>query len=74
MPLVATRRLEEALNGTREHVPLDWAMAQNNLGNALLSLGKRECGTARLEEAAAAYRAALLAIMGRDGEQSRQCA
>ncbi|MBI5155546.1 tetratricopeptide repeat protein, partial [Candidatus Poribacteria bacterium] len=40
-------------------VPLDWAMTQNNLGSALLSLGERESGTARLEEAAAAYRAAL---------------
>ena len=30
-----------------------------NLGNALQTLGGRESGTARLEEAAAAYRAAL---------------
>jgi hypothetical protein len=44
---------------TRERVPLDWAMTQNNLGNALLRLGERESGTARLEEAVAAYRAAL---------------
>ena len=44
---------------TRERVPLDWAMTQNNLGNALSSLGERESGTARLEEAVAAYRAAL---------------
>ena len=34
-------------------------MTQNNLGNALQSLGERESGTARLEEAVAAYRAAL---------------
>ena len=40
-------------------MPLDWATTQNNLGNALLSLGERESGTARLEEAVAAYRAAL---------------
>jgi tetratricopeptide (TPR) repeat protein len=33
--------------------------AQNNLGNALSSLGERESGTRRLEEAVAAYRAAL---------------
>ena len=33
--------------------------AQNNLGNALWTLGERESGTARLEEAVAAYRAAL---------------
>jgi hypothetical protein len=44
---------------TRERVPLDWAMTQNNLGNALGTLGERESGTARLEEAVAAYRAAL---------------
>jgi len=35
----------------RERVPLDWAMTQNNLGNALLGLGERESGIARLEEA-----------------------
>ena len=40
-------------------MPLDWAMTQNNLGNALRALGERESGTARLEEAVAAYRAAL---------------
>jgi hypothetical protein len=40
-------------------VPLDWAMTQDNLGNALQTLGERESGTARLEEAVAAYRAAL---------------
>jgi len=49
-------------------VPLDWAAAQNNLGNALQTLGERESGTARLEEAVAAYRAAEAAIKpsGRD--------
>jgi hypothetical protein len=34
-------------------------MTQNNLGNALWTLGARESGTARLEEAFAAYRDAL---------------
>ena len=34
-------------------------MTQNNLGNALQTLGMRESGTTRLEEAVAAYRAAL---------------
>jgi hypothetical protein len=34
-------------------------MAQNNLGTALRTLGERESGTARLEEAVAAFRAAL---------------
>jgi hypothetical protein len=40
-------------------VPLDWARTQNNLGNALARLGERESGTARLEEAVTAFRAAL---------------
>jgi hypothetical protein len=44
---------------TRERVPLDWAMTQNNLGNALLTLGERESGTGKLMEAVAAYREAL---------------
>ncbi len=44
---------------TRERVPLDWAMTQNNLGTALQTLGEREDGTQRLEEAVAAFRAAL---------------
>ena len=34
-------------------------MTQNNLGAALQALGARESGTARLEEAVAAYRMAL---------------
>jgi tetratricopeptide (TPR) repeat protein len=62
-----TARLEEAVKAyraaleerTRERVPLDWAMTQNNLGNALQALGWRESGTARLEEAVVALRAAL---------------
>jgi hypothetical protein len=44
---------------TRELVPLDWAMTQNNLGTALSTFGERESGTARLEQAVDAYRAAL---------------
>ena len=63
-------------------MPLDWAMTQNNLGAALATLGERESGTARLEEAVAAYRAALAGMharagaarLGGDAEQSRQCA
>ena len=39
--------------------PLQWALTQMNLGNALARLGEREAGTARLQEAVAAYRAAL---------------
>jgi Tetratricopeptide repeat len=34
-------------------------MTQNNLGNALLTLGQRETGTTKLEEAIVAYREAL---------------
>jgi hypothetical protein len=43
----------------RECVPLYWAMTQNSPGSALSVLGERETGTARLEEAVAAYRAPL---------------
>jgi tetratricopeptide (TPR) repeat protein len=39
--------------------PLDWAMTQNNLGNALHILGDRESGTARLKASVAALRDAL---------------
>ena len=44
---------------TRERVPLDWAMTQNNLGLALAVLGERESGTERLEQAVTAYTEAL---------------
>ena len=40
-------------------MPLQWAGAQNNLGAALAALGERENGTARLEQAVAAYCEAL---------------
>jgi len=40
-------------------VPLNWAATQNNLGNALQTLGEREAGTARLDEAAEIYRITL---------------
>ena len=46
-------------NTRGERTPLDWAAAQNNLGIVLWSLGERENGTARLEQAVAAYHAAL---------------
>jgi hypothetical protein len=47
-----TARLEEAVKAyratleenTHEGVPLQWAMTQMNLGNALLRLGERESG------------------------------
>ena len=38
---------------------LKWALTQNNLGTVLQTLGERESGTARLEQAVAAYQAAL---------------
>ena len=43
----------------RERVPLQWAVTQNSLGNALQVLGQRESSTAKLDEAVAAYREAL---------------
>jgi hypothetical protein len=60
-------RLEEAVAAdraalkewTRDRVPLDWAMAQNNLGSALLTVGEREPGTSRLAEATTAFLAVL---------------
>jgi tetratricopeptide (TPR) repeat protein len=48
---------------TREHLPQDWAMTQNNLGAALSLLGDRTGGAEGaklLAEAVAAYRQALL--------------
>ena len=44
----------------RDRVPLQWAMSQNNLGTALGTLGEREPGAARLEEAVTAFGEALL--------------
>jgi tetratricopeptide (TPR) repeat protein len=44
---------------SRADFPLDWAMTQNDLGNALEAWGERETDTARLEEAVKAYRKAL---------------
>lgn len=56
----AIARLHDALMLVdRTDNPLDWAMTQSNLGLALQALGAREPGTARLEEAVTAYRAAL---------------
>jgi tetratricopeptide (TPR) repeat protein len=62
-----TAHLEEAAasyraalqGGTRDLIPLGWAVTQNNLGRVLSRLGEREVGPARLEEAEKAYRAAL---------------
>src|SRR2546429_144631 len=43
----------------RERVPLDWARTQDGLGIALTIFGRRESGTAMLEEAVATFREAL---------------
>jgi tetratricopeptide (TPR) repeat protein len=58
--LSAIERRKRLLEMTpREREPLQWAMTQNGLGNALSSLGERQTGTAKLEEAVTAYREAL---------------
>ena len=44
---------------SRQHKPLEWAMLQNNVGNALRRLGERASDPGRIEEAIAAYRGAL---------------
>jgi len=49
-------------------VPLQWAITQNNLGEAFKALGERESGTETLTKAAAAYREALKEF---DQQQSR---
>jgi tetratricopeptide (TPR) repeat protein len=59
MPIHIIAHREALKEYTRERVPLDWAMTQNNLGFALYRLGERESGTAKLDEAVAAYREAL---------------
>jgi len=57
----AIRRYREVVLplAPRADRPNDWATTQMNLGNALQTLGGRESGTDRLEEAVAAYRLAL---------------
>ena len=44
---------------TRDRVPLEWAVAQNNLGNTLERLGECESSSEPLEEAVAVFDAAL---------------
>src|SRR5580698_3523394 len=64
---ITPARLTEAVSAlhlaqrrySREKQPVEWAMLQNNLGNALAALGERESGTQHVEEAIAAYRGAL---------------
>jgi hypothetical protein len=52
--IILRRKLLDAASSDDER-----GIAQDNLGTALLTLGARESGTARLEEAVAAYRDAL---------------
>ena len=47
------------VSGPGQCEPLEWAMTQSNLGNALVTLGEREGGPERLEQAVAAYTEAL---------------
>ena len=55
---IAAGRLALSMT-SREATPLDWALTQLNLGNALATLAQRQSDTVRLEEAVVAYRAAL---------------
>src|SRR5262249_16368974 len=50
-------RLAELI--TFERAPLEWSKVQNGLGGALFTLGEREGGTARLEEAITIHRKVL---------------
>ena len=85
-----TARLEEAVAAyrdaleerTRERVPLDWAMTQNNLGSCASAprRARERHGAARGGRRSLSRRAggkdprARAAPMGDDAEQSRQCA
>jgi hypothetical protein len=44
-------------------MPLDWAQTQANLGEALATLGERDHGTKRLQEASVALTAAREGLM-----------
>lgn len=58
--LSAIARLQRLVTlALRDRAALNWAATQNKLGVALATLGERESGTARLEEAVAAFSAAL---------------
>ena len=56
---------------TRERVPLQWAMTQNNLGNALWRLGERTHDGGQLEEARKAISAAFDVFMQAGQQQHR---
>ena len=72
-------RLEQAVHAytealevyTREDMPLDRAMTQNNLGSALQTLGSRESGPERLEQAVHAYTEALRVFTSKETPRHR---
>lgn len=55
----AVTAYRELLAGLSQENAAEWAMVQNNLGGALLSLGRLETGTATWEAAVGAFRAAV---------------
>jgi tetratricopeptide (TPR) repeat protein len=62
----------------RQECPLQWDLVHTNLAGALETLGEREDGTARIEEAVEVYREALqeytrarAARLGRNPDESR---
>jgi tetratricopeptide (TPR) repeat protein len=65
---IGTGHLKEAVRAyraaleewTQERVPLDWALAQYGLGQALSTLGESKGGTKHLKEAVRAFQAALI--------------
>lgn len=75
----STKHLEQAVEAyraalqerTRERVPLDWAQTQNNLGNALETVGVRTHDRAKLEEAQKAVSAAFEVFMQAGQEHHR---
>ena len=56
---------------TRERVPLQWAITQTNLGNALARLGDRTGEVLKLKEAREAIEAAFGMLMEAGQEQHR---
>jgi tetratricopeptide (TPR) repeat protein len=59
IPVLTAVLIVLMLWNTPEGVPLDWATLQSKLGNVFQGLGRRAAGTARLEQAVAAYQEAL---------------
>jgi IS5 family transposase len=75
-----TKRLEEAVEAyratlqerTRERVPLQWATTQDNLGNALETLGVRTHDRTKLKEARKAVDAAFEGFVQAGQQQYRR--